>query len=396
MQADYLNAFYRDTWVEVNLSAIEENIRSLKELYRDQETTIMAVVKADGYGHGAVEAAHAAIEGGATFLGVAILDEALALREAGLTLPILVLGRMRAENAALAAQLNISATVYSTTWLNEAEEWMRHSDCKQPLSIHLKCDTGMGRIGFLNTTEVESAIMIINGTDLFELEGVYTHFATADEIDVTYYEKQYDYFKQYIQLVEDMGVNIPYIHCANSAAAMRFINRAFSMVRFGISMYGLTPSPEINELLPFPLKPAFELKTRLVQVKKVEPGTTISYGATYTAKDEEWIGTLPIGYADGWIRAHSTNGGHVLIEGEEAPFVGRICMDQCMVKLAGPKPEGSVVTLIGFDGDESVTMEDVAQRLQTINYEIPCVIGKRVPRVYYKDGEIIAIRNDIR
>ena len=396
MQFDYSNAFYRDAWAEINLSAIEENVRALKELYKDQKTTVMAVVKADGYGHGALEAANAAIEGGASFLGVAILDEALALREAGISLPILVLGRVRPENASLAAKLSISVTVFSHSWLKQAKEVMVREETQEQLSIHLKCDTGMGRLGFLEKEEVVEVVEFFKVTKEFRLEGLYTHFATADEVDTTYYVTQYDQFKGYIQLIEKLGMQIPYIHCANSAAALRFIDKAFSMVRFGISMYGLTPSIEIKELLPFPLKPAFSLKVRLSQVKKVKEGTSISYGATYTAKEDEWIGTLPIGYADGWIRAHSTNHGSVLIDGVMAPFVGRICMDQCMVKLPGPVTEGTVVTLIGASGDASVTMDDVAHRLQTINYEIPCVIGKRVPRVYYQDGEIISVRNDIR
>lgn len=396
MQADYIQAFYRDTWAEINLSAIEGNVRALKELYKERNTEVMAVVKADGYGHGAVEAAHAAIAGGATFLGVAILDEALALREAGFTLPILVLGRMRPENAALAATLNISATVISESWLIQAKEWMNEGKCEEKLKVHVKCDTGMGRIGFVDQQELELAVDTIKETENFTLEGMYTHFATADEVDSTYYHKQYDHFKQYVQLIEEKGMQIPYIHCANSAAAMRFVDNAFSMVRFGISMYGLTPSPDIVDLLPFKLQPAFELKTSLVQVKRVDAGTSISYGATYTASEDEWIGTLPLGYADGWIRAHATNGGGVLIDGEFAPFVGRICMDQCMVKLSAWKPEGTVATLIGENAGTRISMDDVAKRLQTINYEIPCIISKRVPRVYLKNQQMTSIKNDIR
>ncbi|WP_306985214.1 alanine racemase [Alkalicoccobacillus murimartini] len=388
-----MNAYYRDTWVEINLTAIERNVRSLYELYKDKGTEVMAVVKADGYGHGAYEAAQASLVGGATFLGVAILDEAIELRRKGITEPILVLGRTRPTDAALAASMKIAVTVFSLTWLKEAETVLKSNE---PLSVHLKCDTGMGRLGLIDQAEIETVSLFIHQSEHFDFEGLYTHFATADEIEIEYYDEQFQQFKELSKILEDHGISVPYVHCANSAAALRFPERAFSMVRFGISMYGLSPSPEIKELLPFKLEPAFALKTTLAQVKKLPEGKAISYGATYVTKQDEWIGTLPIGYADGWIRSHSTNGGTVLIDGEEAPFVGRICMDQCMIRLSAQKHEGTVVTLIGVDQSSSITMDDVAKRLETINYEIPCVISKRVPRLYYRDGILASVKNPIQ
>ena len=392
MQSDNMDAFYRDTWVEVNLTAIENNVRSLYNVYKNKATTIMAVVKADGYGHGAIEVAKAAITGGATYLGVAILDEAIELRKAGITLPILVLGRMRPSDAQVAADLNISVTVFSQDWLVQAEKYLNNS---KELSIHLKCDTGMGRLGFINAEEVRTTSRFLHDSATYVFEGIYTHFATADEPNTAYYQEQFKAFQQLIQLLEEENISVPYIHCSNSAAAMRFPEHAFTMVRFGISMYGLTPSPDINKHLPFTLEPAFQLKTKLAQVKKLASGKAISYGATYVTKEEEWIGTLPIGYADGWIRANSTNGGTVLVDGEEVPFVGRICMDQCMIRLNSQKDEGTVVTLIGEDSGKHMTMDTIAKRLDTINYEIPCVISKRVPRMYVQNGVMVSVRNQI-
>ncbi|WYP28488.1 alanine racemase [Alkalihalobacillus sp. FSL W8-0930] len=387
-----MDSYYRDTWVEVNLSAIEQNVRSLAHVYQNQQTTIMAVVKADGYGHGAVPVAKAAIASGATYLGVAILDEALELREAGITEPILVLGRVRPTDAAVAAKHHIAVTVFAKEWLVSAKDLL---DPSNPLTIHVKCDTGMGRLGITDSLEVKEMALIIRESNTFHLEGMFTHFATADELDTTYYQEQFQQFQQYIQQVEEENLSIPLIHCANSAAALRFPGRAFNMVRFGISMYGLSPSPEIQDQLPFPLEPAFELKTRLAQVKKLVGGKAISYGATYVTETDEWIGTLPIGYADGWIRAHSTNGGTVLVDGEELPFVGRICMDQCMIRLNSIKEEGTIVTLIGQDHGKEISMDTVARRLDTINYEIPCIISKRVPRHYFKDGKLVSVKNQI-
>ncbi|MEK4563721.1 alanine racemase [Alkalihalobacillus sp. FSL R5-0424] len=387
-----MDSYYRDTWVEVNLSAIEQNVRSLAHVYQNQQTTIMAVVKADGYGHGAAPVAKAAIASGATYLGVAILDEALELREAGITAPILVLGRVRPTDAAVAAKHHIAVTVFAKEWLVSAKD---HLDPSNPLTIHVKCDTGMGRLGITDPLEVKEIARIIRESNTFHLEGIFTHFATADELDTTYYQEQFQQFQQYIQQVEEENLSIPLIHCANSAAALRFPGRAFNMVRFGISMYGLSPSPEIQDQLPFPLEPAFELKTRLAQVKKLAGGKAISYGATYVTETDEWIGTLPIGYADGWIRAHSTNGGTVLVDGEELPFVGRICMDQCMIRLNSIKKEGTIVTLIGRNHDKEISMDTVARRLDTINYEIPCIISKRVPRHYFKDGTLVSVKNQI-
>lgn len=371
--------FYRDTWAEINLSAIKDNIQAVSRLYQGREVHVMAVVKANGYGHGAIEVAKVALDAGATHLAVALLDEAIELRQAGIVAPILVFGRIRPEDAVVAAKWQVILTVYQLEWLKVATESLPQ-DAR--IKVHLKIDTGMGRVGMRREEEVQSVLDFIQESTMFELNGIYTHFATADELNTSYVEKQYGRFLDILTLLEERMIQIPFIHCGNSATGLRFPEKVFNMFRFGISLYGLTPSPEITEELPINLKPAFALKTKIVQVKQLPVDEFISYGATYQTTKDEWIATIPIGYADGWIRHNSTKGGEVLVNGERAPFVGRICMDQCMIRLPRPVEVGTVVTLIGEDGKDSISMEEVAKRLDTINYEVPCIISARVPRLY--------------
>jgi alanine racemase len=368
---------YRDTWVEINTENIKYNIREVRKLHAEN-VAVMAVVKADGYGHGAAETALAAAEAGASYFGVALLEEALELRNAGIKLPILVLGRTRPQDAAVAARHDIRLTVFQEEWLKEASRYT----AGESLLIHMKVDTGMGRLGLINDEDITSFLAAVTSTPSIEMEGMYTHFATADELETTYFEQQYARFSQVVALVQQMGNAPRLIHCGNSAAAMRFPERCFNMVRFGISMYGLTPAADITGHLPFTLKEAFTLHSRLTQVKEVPPGTSISYGATYTSTENEWIGTVPIGYADGWLRAHAENQGEVLAGGIRVPIVGRICMDQMMVRLPHEFPVDTVVTLIGSQKEETISVTEVASRLGTITYEVPCIISKRVPRVY--------------
>ncbi|MDX6153743.1 alanine racemase [Marinococcus sp. PL1-022] len=368
---------YRDTWVEINTENIKYNIREVRKLHAEN-VAVMAVVKADGYGHGAAETALAAAEAGASYFGVALLEEALELRKAGIKLPILVLGRTRPQDAAVAARHDIRLTVFQEEWLKEASRYT----AGESLLIHMKVDTGMGRLGLINDEDITSFLAAVTSTPSIEMEGMYTHFATADELETTYFEQQYARFSQVVALVQQIGKAPRLIHCGNSAAAMRFPERCFNMVRFGISMYGLTPAADITGHLPFTLKEAFTLHSRLTQVKEVPPGTSISYGATYTSTENEWIGTVPIGYADGWLRAHAENQGEVLAGGIRVPIVGRICMDQMMVRLPHEFPVDTVVTLIGSQKEETISVTEVASRLGTITYEVPCIISKRVPRVY--------------
>ncbi|OXS74569.1 alanine racemase [Domibacillus enclensis] len=376
--------FYRDTWAEIDLDAIKWNVENtIKQL--DAPAFLYAVVKANAYGHGDVQVARAALEAGAQGLAVAFLDEALKIRAAGIDAPMLVLGASRPEDAHLAAAENISVTVYDVEWLNGAK-----LAAGQRLSIHIKCDTGMGRIGLKTKEELQQLMDQMQQKESFFFEGIFTHFATADETETSYLEEQ---IKKFRELVDSLPVKPPFIHCANSAATLRFRGAGCNTVRLGISMYGLTPSTEMSHLLPFKLKPAFSLHTRLVHVKQLEPGEKVSYGATYEAEDSEWVGTLPIGYADGWIRKLS--GQEVLVDGKRVPIIGRICMDQCMIKLPKAYKPGTMATLIGVQGQENISMEEVAAKRETINYEIPCVITSRVPRVYKRRGEIVSVQNPL-
>ncbi|AOH53007.1 alanine racemase [Peribacillus muralis] len=378
--------FHRDTWAEVNLDHIYKNISSMKTRLRN-DVSLFAVVKANAYGHGDYDVAKTALEAGADFLSVAFLDEALSLRKKGITAPILVLGASRPESAALAAEQGISVTAFDEAWLESAKAQLKPG---QVLQVHVKVDSGMGRIGIRDKSQLMKVEGLLMREPCFNFQGIFTHFATADELKTDLYEKQLAVFKA---MLAELTERPEYIHAANSAASLRFADPIWNAVRMGISMYGLSPSMEMKPLLPFPLQQSISLKTKLVAVKQLVEGESVSYGATYTAQGKEWIGTLPIGYADGWIR--KLQGQEVLIEGMRVPIVGRICMDQCMIKLPRSFPVGTEVTLIGDDGVESITVDEIAAKLETINYEVTCMIGARVPRVYIKDNQKKHIRNFI-
>lgn len=387
---DELNHFYRDTWVEVNLDAIETNVKSIKNTLASN-VKIMAVVKANGYGHGAFHVAKVALESGAEYLGVAILDEALALRKQGITAPILVLGWIRPCDINVAADNDITLTLFQKEWLVEADQ---HYTSKKNVHFHLKFDTGMGRIGIRTKVEGKDVIDYLKHHTHYCLEGVYTHFATADEKQLDYFEMQYQRFLTSLSWLDEWGVKVPHIHCGNSATTIRFPERIFTMVRVGIAMYGLTPSNEIKEDIPFQLVEAFSFHSKVAHIKKVEANEGISYGATYKTTGDEWIATIPVGYADGWIRKHGPSG-YVLIEGKNAPIVGRVCMDQMMVRVCEKVKIGTKVTLIGRQGDLDISADDIANRLDTINYEVPLMISSRVPRVIMKAGKIVTINNEV-
>ncbi|WP_188207798.1 alanine racemase [Alkalibacillus aidingensis] len=367
------NNFYRDTWAEVDLIAIKHNIREISKLYQDQKN-IYAVVKANAYGHGDVEVAKAAIEAGANRLAVALLDEAIKLRQHYQDIPILVLGRIRPEDAPIAAKYKITVTVFQKEWVQEAKKHLN-----DVLSIHLKIDTGMNRIGIRTFLEAYDVLNEVCSSKI-EITGIYTHFATADEEDQSYLQSQLVQFQKYLQELKGEFTETVEVHVGNSAAAMRYPESMYDAVRFGIGMYGLYPSDTVRNESDIVLKPAFSLHSRLTHVKEIEPGESVSYGATYTATENEWIGTIPIGYGDGWTR--KLQNFSIMVDGKKFRLVGRICMDQCMVKLNQPYPVDTKVTLIGVNQGEMVTMDEVADYLDTINYEIPCMINQRVPRVF--------------
>lgn len=360
---------YRPTKAVINLEAIRNNLSAFQK--RAGGAEVIAVVKADGYGHGAEEVARTAVENGVRLLAVATPDEALLLRRGGIEQDILVMGAVPAAYVPVAQRENIIVTALSLEWIESAE---KAAVSGQPLRVHLKVDTGMGRLG-IQPEEAEAAFAKL-ASDVFSFDGIFTHFAAADDEDTSLFEQQAERMNGVLGQVPE-GVMV---HVSNSAAALMHPSVACDAVRIGISLYGIAPSPYVGEHSPIALEPSLSLETEIVHIKKVQPGATISYGATYRSEGEEWIATLPVGYADGMLRG--LQGQEVLVRGQRAPIVGRICMDQCMVRLKEQLPVGEPVQLIGRQGDGEILIDEWAEKLGTIPYEIPCILTKRVPRVY--------------
>ncbi|KAF0422907.1 alanine racemase [Pediococcus pentosaceus] len=368
---------HRPSKLVINAEAIRNNVKN--EISRlDGHSELFAVVKANGYGHGIVETAQFTKQAGATGFCVAILDEALALRDAGLTETILVLGITDVKYAKLAAENDISLTVGDQAWLDEATQILD----QKPLKVHLGIDTGMGRIGFQDGASFKKAADYLEQSQQFNFEGVFTHFATADEKDTTYFNLQVERFNHFIS---QLTRRPRYVHVSNTATSLWHAACNGNMIRFGVGIYGMNPSGKALES-PFDLQPAMSLESELSFSKLVQKGRSISYGATYTAKEDEWIGTIPIGYADGYERR--LQGFHVLIDGQFCEIVGRICMDQMMVRLPKSYPVGTKVILAGKSGEKSITMTDIAEYAGTINYEITCGFTQRLPRIYTENGVV--------
>lgn len=365
----------RSSTIFVDTEAIKYNIKKVQESKSPAEQ-LFAVVKADGYGHGAIEVSKAALEGGAQGLCVATIDEALDLRKAGISAPILVMGLIEEESAALAQKYDISITVADNIWLKDVLQENNLNSELPPLKIHLKVDTGMGRIGYQSVEDFSEGLKIVSASPFFYLEGIFTHFATADEADTTYFVRQQKKMKEFLAVVNKKP---PYIHCANSATAIWHPDCPSDIIRLGLAMYGVNPSGETLKL-PYQLKPALSLKSKLIFVKKVFPRDAISYGASYRATEEEWIGTLPIGYADGWHR--KLQGFHVLVEGQKCEIVGRVCMDQCMIRLPKKFEVGTEVVLVGTSGTQEISVVDIANFMGTIPYEVLCQFSGRLRRQY--------------
>ena len=378
-----MDAFYRPTWVEISLDALRSNIREFQRVL-PREIKLMAVVKADAYGHGAVGVSKEVIDSGIDYLGVAFLDEALELRNAGITAPILVLGYTPADGLEIARELGITVNVYSREVL-EALQADRPQDGRK-LKIHIKLDTGMGRLGLHVEEDAIAFIEAALALPHVEVEGLFTHYANADETDKTYTREQHRRFTRIIEHFRAQGVEFACLHAGNSATAIDLPELTCNMVRLGISLYGLYPSEEVNAQR-IELQPVLSLKTGIVHLKTLPPQSGVSYGTIYHTKREERIATLPIGYADGFSRM-LTGKAEVLIRGHKASIVGRICMDQCMIDVTDvPEVERSdEVVLIGEQGGLRITAEEVAHQLGTINYEVTCMISHRVARVYVRNG----------
>ena len=367
---------YRPTRAIIDLTAIEKNIKSFRKRIGNAE--VMAVVKADAYGHGALEVAQKAMETGVKILAVATPDEAVYLRSQGIASPILVMGAVPGRFIPVAQREGITLTAISLNWLSVAAE---HMDLEFPdLKIHLKIDTGMRRVG-IQVEELGLALEMIRRHS-FSFDGLFTHFATADEQTGDLFKKQVSRINAVIEEINDPSLMI---HVSNSAAAIMHPELSYNAVRIGISMYGIAPSEYVKKEMPFELVPSLSLETEIVHVKKVKAGDTLSYGATYQCQEDEWIATLPIGYADGLLRG--LQGQDVLVQGQRAPIVGRICMDQCMIRLPQKMPVGERVQLIGRQKQSMISIDEWAGKLGTISYEIPCIITKRVPRIYVNTHE---------
>ena len=360
------------TWAEVDLAAIESNVGLL---VKHTGVRVMAVVKADGYGHGVLPVAQAALRGGATWCGVARVEEALELRQGQVTCPILLLGWVPPSRIGELAAAQISITVWDAAQIEAAAEAGGLGD---PVRLHLKIDTGMSRLGAMPEHAIEMARMITSRAGLI-FEGTFTHFARADEPSLATTDAQEKTFREVVESLQAAGLRPELAHAANSAAALTRPDAAFDMVRTGIAMYGLHPSSDCP--LPSSFQAALSWKTQLAQVKTLPVGRGVSYGHAYTTRSIERIGTIPVGYADGYRR---TDGNVVLVEGRRAPIVGRVCMDQVLVQLDGVPDavEGTEVVLLGQQAGERISAEEIAQRWGTINYEVVCGIGRRVPRVY--------------
>ncbi len=380
----------RPVWAEINLEHLAHNLREVRRLTR-KDALVMAVVKADAYGHGAVESSRALLDAGANRLAVAVLNEALQLRQAFPETDIMVLGYTPAHLYDAVAANGIIQTIYSIAHAKPLSDAAVRNGVN--IRVHIKLDTGMHRIGMPANEETIREILEISKLPGLVIEGIFTHFAVADEVDKSYTMKQVEKYNFVVQGLEAGGLSIPIHHVSNSAAIIDLPELNYNMVRAGIMLYGLYPSQDVIKDRVV-LKPVMSLKACLSHVKTLESGSGISYGLKYVTQGQEEIATMPLGYADGYTRMLSGKG-EVLFKGQLRPLTGRICMDQCMFDVTGldAKP-GDVAVLFGEDGEGNVLpVVSLADKLGTINYEMVCMIDKRVPRVYVRSGEITAVKD---
>lgn len=371
-----------NSYALIDLDAIAHNFLAV-----EQKTGVpaMAIIKADGYGHGAVALAHR-LKDICKFFGVATVQEALELRKAGIEAPILVLGPMPTAAFDLAIREGIRPTIF------RYEDGKILSETAQKLGVdapfHFAVDTGMSRIGFQVTEEEADVCKAICALPGLVAEGLFSHYATADSMDLTRAKAQAERYRAFDQMLQARGVNVKIRHLSNSAGSMNF-DRHYDMARAGIVLYGLYPSDEVDTKL-LSLQPALQWRSRITHIKTLEAGREIGYGGTFTTEKPTQVATIPVGYADGYKRTLS-NGFYVLICGKKAPILGRVCMDQFMVDVTQiPEAKvGDTVTLIGRDGDETITAEAFGAAAQSFNYEVVCSISRRVPRYYLQDGKIV-------
>jgi alanine racemase len=360
------------------LAAISHNLREIKK--RVAPAQIMAVVKANAYGHGFKEVTKIAIENGATYLGVALVEEGIILRKNKFTIPVLVFGGFFENQIEDFLRYDLDLTVYDRRHTETLNHYAKAAGKKA--SVQIKVDTGMGRVG-VAWQEAAEFVQRIQELKHIEIVGIYTHFATSDEKDKTFAETQLSRFRQVLKSLKENHIQIPLVHAANSGAILDLPNSYFNMVRPGVSMYGYYPSSETTESLT--LKPSMSIKSRVISIKDVERGTPVSYGRTFLANNKTKIATVPVGYGDGYNRLLS-NRAEVLIRGQRYPVVGRVCMDQIMVEVGRESAVqvGDEVVLLGCQGNEEITIYEICEKLNTIPYEVTCWVSGRVPRVFIK------------
>lgn len=381
----------RPVWAEIDLDAIAYNTQSIKNLIKDKE--LIAIVKADCYGHGAIDVVPTLLENGASILGVAMISEALELRRNNINAPILVLGYTPIELGENLINNNIEQTVYDLEYAKQLSELALTLNKK--VKIHIAIDTGMGRIGFLPNKNTIKEVCEICSLEGLEPIGIFSHFATSDEEDKSYSNEQLLKFTTLIKDLKSLGIDISLKHFSNSGAIIDMPETYLNAVRPGILLYGYYPSNEVNKG-NISLKPALTLKGKIAHVKELDEDMYISYGKTFKTEKKTTIATLPIGYGDGYSRLLG-NGAKVIINGKFANVVGRICMDQCMIDVTdvGVVKTGDEVIILGEVGNLRLNADDLAETLGTINYEILCMLKHRIPRVYIKNGAIINVRNYI-
>lgn len=372
----------RPVWAEINLDNLAHNIQEVRRVTRE-EALVTAVIKADGYGHGAVAIGQTLLENGADRFAVATLSEAIQLRSVYKDVDILILGYTPNEGAKDVLSHDLIQTLYS---VDQAKVFANEAlSQNKVLKFHVKLDTGMSRLGMQATDETVDAIQQMCKLEGLELEGIFTHFAVADEVDKAFTFGQVKKYNWVIEKLEELGVMVPIKHVSNSASIIDMPELNFDMVRAGIMLYGLYPSKDVSHEA-VKLKEVMTLKAQMSHVKTLETGRGVSYGLKYTTETEKQIATLPLGYADGYTRMLSGKAS-VMFGDQKVPVVGRICMDQCMIDVTGlDAKQGDVVTLYGGNNPEGISIDNVADALGTINYEVVCMVNKRVPRVYVKNG----------
>lgn len=373
-------------WAEIDLNALAHNVKEVCRV-KGSKAEVMAVVKANAYGHGAVEVAKTALDNGATRLAVARTTEGIQLREAGIKVPILVLGYTPLEQIPEIIEYGLEQTVYGLDYALKVSQKAVQLGVNLP--VHIKIDTGMGRIGVI--ANEDSAIMEIK--EIASLPyllpiGIFTHFAAADSADKAYTNSQLEGFNKLLEGLRREGLEFPLCHAANSAALIDYPGSHLNMVRAGIILYGLYPSDEVSKQ-KISLKPVMSFKSRVAFIKKVQAGFSVSYGCTHKTASPATIATIPVGYADGYSRLIS-NRGEVLVKGCRAPVIGRVCMDQFMIDVSEipDVTPGDEVVLFGKQGGETLPVEDIARWIGTINYEVVCMVSARVPRIYINSSSI--------